>query len=191
MQIDLLSPFQFIINEKTFFARKIIPSDKSYFEQAFAQLSNESKYLRFSSMPQKLPSKHLKYLTELDDTDHVAWGILDITSEKPVPAGVGRFVRLDKNSNTAEMALTVVDAYQSQGLGRILFSILNIEASRRGIQAFEHFVLSENRNVLANLQSLEVLKQKTEGIHTTLHTAVLSEKEVLDYYPGFATLRIS
>ena len=60
-----------------------------------------------------------------------------------VGVGVARFVRLD-DRQAAELAVTVIDAYQGRGLGTLLLEAVAAEAVRHGITRFEGDVLIGN-----------------------------------------------
>jgi hypothetical protein len=84
--------FSFFFNDTA--TTEIYTEDKALLQQGFRELSKASKYFRFLNYQRELTSYQLKYLTEVDGVNHVAWGILDVTGSEPVPVGVGRFIRL-------------------------------------------------------------------------------------------------
>nr|WP_240808051.1 GNAT family N-acetyltransferase [Polyangium spumosum] len=87
-----------------------------------------------------------RYLTEVDGSDHVAIiataDSLDLKEEEGV--GVARFLRLPEEPDVAEAAVTVIDAYQGKGLGRILLDVISRAARERGIRVFRSTVLVSN-----------------------------------------------
>jgi hypothetical protein len=86
--------FHFSLDGSNYYIRPIYTEDKALLQQGFRELSKASKYFRFLNYQRELTSYQLKYLTEVDGVNHVAWGILDVTGSEPVPVGVGRFIRL-------------------------------------------------------------------------------------------------
>jgi GNAT superfamily N-acetyltransferase len=166
-----------------FHFRPIGPSDKELLQDGFSQLTEKSKYLRFFALRKKLSEYQLNYFTEVDGTNSVAWGIADETNEVPKPAGVGRFIRLSDDPDVAEVAITVVDAYQKKGLGRMLFAILNILAAQVGVKTFRYYVLTENTFVLAILKNFDILKQVNEGQVVIVDTQVFSSHEKIPVRP--------
>jgi GNAT superfamily N-acetyltransferase len=179
----MIAPFSLKTQGMQLYLRPIQASDKDLLQRGFSQLSTKTKFLRFSSIDDKLSEYHLKYLTEIDGIQHVAWGILDETGEEPIPAAVGRFVILEEDKRTAEVGVTVLDAYQKKGLGKILFILLNILAGQQGIQQLRYHVLSENRTVLQYLKHFEVLKRVHDGPLTLLETKVIRHHEDLPEVP--------
>src|SRR5512135_754078 len=90
--------------------RHIMPSDADELRRQFLALSPESRYRRFFGGINDLDAAALKYLTEVDQKDHVAIVAviesLDMISERGV--GVARFVRCKDEASVAEVAVTVV-----------------------------------------------------------------------------------
>lgn len=173
MKDSLIRHFVFTHNAMNFRIRPIIPEDKNYLQAGFRQLSDRSKYLRFFQFNSSLSDAQLNYFTELDDEQHVALGILDETGDEAVPVAIGRFVRFTDEQDVAEVAITVVDAYQRKGLGRLLFTALNIIAGQMGITKLRYYVLRENRFVLNALKKFGVLNKTIDGYLTIVDIAVI------------------
>ncbi len=128
--------------------RLIRPSDKENLRQGMAELSEESRHLRFFSARSGLSAAELRYLTEVDGVDHLA-----LVAGLPQPdgtlhgIGVARFVRLKDRQDAAEAAIVVVDDMQRNGLGTILLARLGAAALERGITHFVSDFLSGNEGV--------------------------------------------
>lgn len=178
------SEFYFTSDGIQFHTRPISPSDKDLIRKGFGELSERSKYLRFFAVRSKLTIKQLKYFTEVDGINHVAWGIQDVSGTVPKPVGIGRFVRLKSDPDIAEIAIAIVDSYQKKGMGRMLFSILNIVAANVGIKKLRYHILADNLFVLKRLERFEILNQIKENQITIVETKVLSAEEVLLENPG-------
>jgi RimJ/RimL family protein N-acetyltransferase len=134
--------------------RMVSPDDRAELEEGFERLSSRSRYLRFHTAVEQLSDKQLRYLTEVDQIDHVAWVAIDLDDLEQHGIGVARFVRLDDEPTVAEAAVTVLDEYQGRGLGTELLHVLASAAVRRGITTFRAYVLGENRAMLAVLDAL-------------------------------------
>jgi RimJ/RimL family protein N-acetyltransferase len=121
--------------------RPIRPDDKTELAAGLERLSPESRRRRFLTAKPRFTSGELRYLTEVDGFDHVA-----LVAEAPDGhiIGVGRFVRLADNRETAEFAIVVGDAFQRQGLGRALAARLADEARAHGVGRFAATALSDN-----------------------------------------------
>ncbi|TKC94735.1 GNAT family N-acetyltransferase [Polyangium fumosum] len=126
--------------------RCIRAEDRDALVRAFGKLSRESRYRRFLSDVPFLSPSMARYLTEVDGKDHVAivamTDSLDLKEEEGV--GVARFLRLPDAPHIAEAAVTVIDAYQGKGLGRVLLDALTRAARERGISIFRSAVLVSN-----------------------------------------------
>ncbi len=124
--------------------RPILPGDKERLIDGFARLSEASRYRRFGTPVRRLSDEQLRYLTEIDYDDHMAWVALDPSAEEEAGLGVARYVRLPGEPTVAEAAVTVVDSHQGLGLGSILLGVLGLSAVAHGIRTFRAYVLEEN-----------------------------------------------
>ena len=126
------------------------PDDRARLAEFFARLSPASRYQRFfTGMPPKLPSGMLTALSNVDGDRHV--GLLALQQGRVV--GAARYVRRD-NSPVADIAFTVADELQGNGLGHLLIRELKAHAARRGITRFVFDVLAANDAALAVARSL-------------------------------------
>lgn len=137
-----------------FGVRPITPDDKPLLEAGFRQLSERSRYLRFLGPMPALSRRQLAYLSELDQLDHVAVGLLDGTQ----PVAVGRWVRFDDQPMDADVAVTVVDDYQGRGVGRLVVQVLAMIARHRGVRWLHFDVLAENAAMLRLLDRLGAVR---------------------------------
>src|SRR3954464_7109259 len=99
--------------------RPIRADDKRLLSKAFARLSPETVRKRFLAPKKGLTTAELKYLTEIDGSDHAAVGA-GMAAKPWIIVGVGRYVRLADDPETADVAVVVGDPWQHQGLGRHL-----------------------------------------------------------------------
>ena len=130
-------------------ARPVRPDDKPLLLAGFARLSERSRYLRFQSGTEELDGRRLRYFTEVDHVDHVAWGVLDHGD----PVAVGRWIRLD-DRRRADVAVTVVDAHQRRGIGTVLVQLLADSARRREVEELIFEMLAENQGMLRVVERL-------------------------------------
>ena len=131
--------------------RHIRPDDKELLRRGFEMLSPQSRYRRFFSMVDHLSERQLRYFTEVDFVDHVAW-IAEIPDG--IGLGVARWIRLKDEPQVAEGAVTVVDPYQNRGIGKALLWLGARSALEAGIEAIRVSVLSENDPVLEWLKEV-------------------------------------
>lgn len=128
--------------------RPIGPQDRQRLAEGWTRLSPESRYRRFFVDRPRLSERILRYLTEVDQQEHVAWGAIDPTDRALPGVGVGRFICLPGGPARAEAALTVLDAYQGRGLGTLLLAVLYRQARMRGVRVLRS-VLLPDRSFLA------------------------------------------
>lgn len=153
-------------NGASFEIRPIGPQDKARLTAAHAQLSDESVRRRFLSAKPRLSTTDLRYLTEVDGSDHVALVAVPTGTSGPI-AAVGRFVRQPGDPETAEFAIAVGDAYQQMGLGSALAAQLAARAREVGVRRFSAVTLSDNVAVRRLLDRIAV------GLrHTSHHDGV-------------------
>ena len=134
--------------------RPILPEDKQALREGFGRLSARSRYRRFLTPLEHLSDRQLRYLTEVDYVDHMAWVAVDASRPERPGIGVARYVRLPEEPTAAEAAVTVLDEYQGRGVGTILLRLLAGSARAHGIRCFRGYVLAENAPMMEVLQGL-------------------------------------
>ena len=121
--------------------RPIRPDDKAALAWGLGQLSEQSVYRRFLSPKPSFSSSELRYLTEVDGHDHVAFVAESVDGRL---VAVGRWVRDLQEPTTAEAAIVVADHLQGLGLGSLLADLLAGEALRQDVERFSATMLSDN-----------------------------------------------
>ena len=142
--------------------RPIRSADKLLLVDGLARLSAETVHKRFLSPKPRLSRKELRYLTEVDMLDHVAY--VAVREDQPdCVVGVGRWVRDRERPDEAEVAVVVGDSLQGKGLGTVLGRRLAEAAVERGIHRFTATMLPDNvaarrlfATISAELQSASV-----------------------------------
>ena len=128
--------------------RPVIAEDKNRIAQGMRQMSPSTRYSRFFGPTNALTPEQLRYFTEVDQQNHVAWIVLDPTSPEQPGLGIGRFIRCPETPEIAEAAFTVIDAWQGRGVGTYLAGILWLMARARGIQTLRAAILPENHSAI-------------------------------------------
>lgn len=118
--------------------RPIEDSDAELLGEAFTRLSATTRQLRFHNSKKHLSSAELTYLTQVDHHDHEAVIALDPQDGRVL--GVARYIRSHTHLTRAEMAITVVDDWQSKGLGGELLTRLAQRAREQGVCQFTALV---------------------------------------------------
>ncbi len=153
--------------------RAIRPSDKDMIAEAFRNLEPESIYTRFFHAKKSLTDEELKKITEVDFENDVALVVTIDAEGGETIIGAGRYASYDAEDGkrTAEVAFTVEEDYQGQGIAGMLIRRLTAIARESGLAQFEAEVLSENRAMLAVFSHCGLpVKEKYEGdtIHVTI-----------------------
>jgi acetyltransferase len=117
-------------------------------ELAFLQtLTPETLYLRLQYVASE-PTRHeVERLLDLDYIARFALGAFIAGSTGEELVGVSRYARIE-DSNRAECAIVVGDAWQGRGLGTELIRTLADAARRAGITHLEGTALPENQRIL-------------------------------------------
>lgn len=131
--------------------RPIRPDDRQILREEFLKLSPDSVRDRFFNVKTDLTPRELTYFTEVDFVTHVAL-VAEIEADALLPAGVGRFVRLDEQPERCEAAITVTDALQGFGIGKRLLDHLIRCARDLGLRHFDASVLPQNKRMTHLLQ---------------------------------------
>lgn len=135
--------------------RAVTPDDRKHFYAGMQALSPQSRYHRFNSYRRQLTASQISYLTEIDQVNHVALCVSHKTADEEIGIGVGRFVRQPENKHAAELALTVLDAYQQQGVGTLLMATLCKLASQQGITTFTLRIHANRFGLIKRLADLQ------------------------------------
>lgn len=143
--------------------RPIRADDKDALTRGLARLSPESRYRRFLRPVTSLNERELKYLTEIDYTNHFAW--MAVNPDDPADGwGVARYVRDPKDPEVAEAAVAVVDDHQHNGVGAYLLQFLTASAIANGIHTFRAWVLGDNVEILRPLERLGASRKPDHGV---------------------------
>ncbi len=146
-------------NGNQFLIRPIMASDKEYLKIGLKELSTESRHQRFHLGKTEFSEKELKYLTEVDMINHIAFVTCLKTNPKDLPAGVIRGIRSQKDPTKLEIAVTIIDHYQQRGLGHALMSHLKEYALSHNYTHFIGDLHNTNEKMLRLLQKYTVKDQ--------------------------------
>ena len=139
--------------------RPLRDSDRAKLLDGFEHFSPDSRYRRFFTPTPRLTPSMLKRLFDLDGHDRFAIGAerLRLGWVPGAGLGVARFIRLAESPDTAEIAVSIVDEAQGQGLGTILMHALAAAAHDHGIARFVAWVQPENEAMKALVLKLDPL----------------------------------
>jgi GNAT superfamily N-acetyltransferase len=139
--------------------REIRADDKELLAASYARLSERSRLRRFLGPKPRLTKSDLRYLTEVDGTNH--WAIVALSGADIV--GVARWVRAVDDPEAAEAAVVVGDPLQGKGLGKILARHMADAARKRGVRRIRASIMSDNPPAHALLRVIG--ERLTDGGH--------------------------
>lgn len=147
--------FFYPIKDNTYLCFKTLEkTDKSHLEEGFRRLSQRSIFHRFFGFMKELPESQIQELLNTDQENHVAWTAFDIVNGEPYGIGLGRFKRSKTNPEEAELALTIIDEYQSKGVGTVLLGIMYAMGIRLGIKVFTGIILADQTRFIRRFKEL-------------------------------------
>jgi RimJ/RimL family protein N-acetyltransferase len=152
--------------------RAIRPDDRAALRNEFLKLSKGTVRDRFFSIKLDLTPTELKYFTEVDFEQHVALVAELKTDSGYQPAAVGRLVRSADQADHAEIAITVTDALQGKGIGKIMLRRVIDCARELGVRRIDASVLADNKRMMHLIRKtgLPFDSRLREGIQTiSLH----------------------
>jgi GNAT superfamily N-acetyltransferase len=134
--------------------RHLLATDREELAERYLELSPEARRMRFFNAPDHLSARLLDYLVDVDGVDRCALVAFAVDADGAPGVGIARYARSHDEPTCAEAAVTVLDAYQSRGIGTELMHRLAEQARRNGISTFTASVMWENRELLDGLRAL-------------------------------------
>lgn len=131
--------------------RPVREADAALLADSFGRLSARSRWMRFLTAKTELTAAELRYFTDVDHHDHEALGALDRNGRG---VGIARFVRDRADRQAADVAVTVIDAWQRRGLGTELLARLSDRACEEGIRRFTGVISAYNAPMAGLLERL-------------------------------------
>ncbi|HEX7373949.1 MAG TPA: GNAT family N-acetyltransferase [Steroidobacteraceae bacterium] len=128
--------------------RPLRPDDLERELQFIRGLSQESLYQRMHYVAREIPSAAAVQLLATDYVNSLALAAVDATPAGDEFVGVSRYARID-DTDRAECAVVVADAWQGRGVGTELMRSLAYAARARGITKLVGQSLGENRRIAA------------------------------------------
>lgn len=125
----------------------VLPANKEQISHSLHDLSHESIRHRFLGSKKEFSNAELDYYTSLDGWDHYAIGMEERENPKRGIA-TARLVRSTLDSVEAEIAITIIDQYQSIGLGGLLMRLIVLAASEREIERLTFTFMPQNEGII-------------------------------------------
>jgi RimJ/RimL family protein N-acetyltransferase len=130
-----------IPNHPEISVRLLRPTDKAALLDLFARLGERSRMRRFLAPKPSLSAKEVAYLTEVDGRRHAA---LVAVGRDGAFVGVARYACAPGETEVADVAFAVADAWQGRGIGTALGALLVEHARVNGITRLQATTLPEN-----------------------------------------------
>jgi len=148
--------------------RVALPGDRDRIVAAFNELEPDSVYTRFFSARQALTAAELDRLVTSDFVNFVGLLALVQAGTEETVIGGATYVALPSSGGTrsAEVAFTIEEDVQGQGLASQLMAMLADVARQHGIGRFEAEVLSGNAPMLKVFErsGLPLTKTREGGV---------------------------
>jgi GNAT superfamily N-acetyltransferase len=149
--------------------RALRPDDEAGMQAAVGRSSPQSLYRRFMGAKRSFSDRERAFFMNVDFINHVALIAVVIEADHASIVAGGRYIV--EKPGTAEVAFTVVDDYQGQGIGSVLLRHLAAIARRAGLKEFTAEVLSDNAPMLKvfDKSGLKASSQRSaDGMHVVL-----------------------
>jgi acetyltransferase len=147
------------------FFRPIKPADAPLLKELFRSHSAQTILHRYFTPLRDLPPDLLRRFVILDYRHDMAIAGLVPFEGRQRMLCVGRYCRVT-GSGDAEIAITVHDQWQKQGIGTFLFRLLARIARENGIAAFTADVMADNHGML------RLIGKNARNVQTTLEAGV-------------------
>jgi ribosomal protein S18 acetylase RimI-like enzyme len=131
---------------RTIEIRALHRDDREDMLAAVGRTSVPSLQRRFFAIKRGFSDAETAFFMNIDFEKHVALVALLTEAGRPAIVGGGRYVLV--GDGEAELAFLVIDAYQGQGIGRLLMKHLLAIAREKGLRALTAEVLPENAAML-------------------------------------------
>ena len=147
--------------------RPIRPEDAPMEADFVRHLSSDTRYKRFMLTLRELSHAKLRYLTEVDQSQHVALVATVEQEGREVEVGVVRYI-VAPAGGSCEFAIALDDAWQGSGLAGILMHALMDIARSRGLATMEGVVLAANARMLKFTHQLGFRVERDPEDRTTV-----------------------
>jgi len=152
--------------------RALKPADRAGLLEAVAHMSEEARYRRFFAPKRSFSEQEIEFYLNVDFVGHVALVAVVDEAAGPVIAGGGRYIVSEPGR--AEVAFSVNDAHQGQGIASALMRHLVVIARAAGMKALLAEVLPENAPMLKvfGRSGVPMTTRREAGVvHVTLDLA--------------------
>jgi RimJ/RimL family protein N-acetyltransferase len=141
--------------------RPLERGDRKTLADGVRRLSEQTRYLRFATAKPHLTERELDFLVDVDHHSREALLAVDPRTRRGI--AVVRYVEVPDEPGAVEIAATVADDWQGQGLGGALLARLAAHARTEGYSALRASVLAVNQRSIAMLLGAGFRPRSAEG----------------------------
>ena len=144
--------------------------DRTDFLAAAERTGPLTRYRRFFALKPKFSEREMNFFLNVDLDKHVALIALMDEAGRQIIVAAGRYIVIQPQK--AEVAFTVIDQYQRQGIAPILLRHLIGIARSAGLNTLIAEVLSENMQMLKVFEKsglpVQTSRDHPEVVHVTM-----------------------
>jgi RimJ/RimL family protein N-acetyltransferase len=158
------------------------PSDDAASKLIWLALRNINDDWSLASHDLKAAMSHFAILYH----DRFAWGAVVGELPDPPGVGIGRYAKYQAPRDgavSADLAITVLDEWHSQGVGSALLDALTVTAHFNGVERFDTIVMAENEPMLAVFRRLGAEISKPDMGVVDVYLDVAPRAEALADHP--------
>jgi RimJ/RimL family protein N-acetyltransferase len=163
------SAFELLRDGRRVEIRALRPDDRADIVAAVDRMSVKSIYRRFFGIRRHFSEREIDFFMNVDFANHVVLVAVIRDAGRAAIVGGGRYIVV--RPGAAELAFTVVDKFQGQGIGRLLMHHLASLARDAGLKELIAEVLPENTPMLKVFEKSGLKLQTTQEdgvVHVTL-----------------------
>jgi RimJ/RimL family protein N-acetyltransferase len=140
------SSFELLRNGRRIEIRALRPDDRADIVAAVDNMSVKSLYRRFFGIRRHFSEREIDFFLNVDFASHVVLVAVMRDAGRAAIVGGTRYIVV--RPGIAEVAFTVVDKFQGQGIGRVLMRHITSLAREAGLKELIAEVLPENTPML-------------------------------------------
>jgi GNAT superfamily N-acetyltransferase len=130
--------------------RPVLPGEAHLVDEVFARMSAQSRHARFLAGIPRLTPTQRHALADVDPHRHRAW----VARVDGAVAGMGRYIRVARTPDSAELAMEIADDFQGLGIGTLLLRVITGAAQHADVAHLLCTIAPSNRRALALCRSL-------------------------------------
>jgi RimJ/RimL family protein N-acetyltransferase len=156
---------------RAFEIRALRQNDEIDMLTAVDRSSPQSLYRRFMGTKRGFSDKERAFFLNVDFISHVALVAVVKEGDRASIVAGGRYRNVVEKPRAAEIAFTVIDEYQGQGIGTALLCHLAAIARQAGLKEFTAEVLADNTPMLKVFRKSGLTynsKRSADGVYVVL-----------------------